>query len=154
MGPRAEGVVRVLTLPPATDSVPTARRFVVEALTALGAPGACDDAAALVSELATNAVIHARTPFTVVVDRDGDTVRVGVQDSSLVAPRRRAYGLDATTGRGLRLVTTLSSDWGVTADSTGKIVWFTLPCEGGPTAEAWYADADLDALLGAFDESR
>lgn len=137
-----------------SDSVPTARRFVEEALTTLGAPGACDDAAALVSELATNAVIHARTPFTIVVDRDGATVRVGVHDSSLVVPRRRAYGLDATTGRGLRLVATLASDWGVTADGAGKLVWFTLPCDGGDTVQAWYADDDLDALLSAFDESR
>jgi hypothetical protein len=130
--------VATTTLPAATESVPAARQFVMDALTDLGAAGACDDAVALVSELATNAVIHARTPYTIAVSRDGDTVRVVVHDLSAVIPRQRGYGLDATTGRGLRLV------------AGGKAVWFEVSCEGGRDALAWYADVDLDALLVAF----
>jgi len=140
-----------VTLPAVTHSVPTARRFVMAALADVDAAGASDDAVALVSELATNAVIHARTPYTVVVTRDGDTVRVGVHDRSAVVPRRRAYGLDATTGRGLRLMATVSSSWGIEAETGGKVVWFEVPCEGSRDVAAWYADVDLDALLNAFD---
>ncbi len=131
--------------------MPAARRFVLDTLTDLDAAGACDDAVALVSELATNAVIHARTVYTVAVSRAGDTVRVGVQDRSAVIPRRRAYGLDATTGRGLRLVATLASNWGIHAESDGKTVWFEMPREGArDDASAWYADIDVESLLDAF----
>jgi len=124
----------------------------VDALTDLDAAGACDDVVTLVSELATNAVIHARTPYTIVVSRYGDTVRVGVRDLSAVIPRRRAYGVDATTGRGLRLVATIASDWGVEAESGGKVVWFEVRCEGDRNPPEWYADVDVDALLDAFGE--
>lgn len=145
--------VATLTLPASTQSVPVARRFVTEALTDLGAAGACDDAVALVCELATNAVIHARTSYTIAVSRDGDAVRVGVHDLSAVIPRRRSYGLDATTGRGMRLVASMSSDWGIEAESGGKVVWFEMPCEGGDrTPPEWYADVDVEALLSAFGE--
>ena len=141
-----------LTFPARSESVPAARRFVREALTDLDAAGACDDAVALVSELATNAVIHARTPFTVVVSPDADTVRVGVHDLSVVLPRRRGYGLDATTGRGLRLVASMASDWGIEAEGEGKVVWFTVRREGSEPTDGWYADADVEALLSAFDD--
>jgi len=117
----------------------------------LDSAGACDDAVALVSELATNAVIHARTPFTITVSRDGDTIRVGVHDRSAVSPRRRAYGLDATTGRGLRLVATIASNWGIDAEPGGKVVWFEVRREGlRDDASAWYADVDVEYLLDAF----
>ena len=136
-----------------TDSVPAARRFVLKALSDLDAAGACDDAVSLVSELATNAVIHARTSFTIVVRRAGDTVRVGVQDSSAVIPRRRGYGPDATTGRGLRLVATIASNWGIDPEPAGKMIWFELPREGRRgDASAWYADVDVESLLDAFGE--
>jgi anti-sigma regulatory factor (Ser/Thr protein kinase) len=141
-----------VTFAASTQSVPAARRFVLVALREMDASGACDDAAALVSELATNAVIHARTPFTLVVNRVEDAVRVRVHDGSVVLPRRRSYGLDAATGRGLRLISTLSSDWGIEAESGGKVVWFELPCEGSADVDGWYDDVDMDALLDAFDD--
>lgn len=141
-----------LTLPAATESVPAARQFVMDTLTDLGAAGACEDAVALVSELATNAVIHAHTPYTIAVSRDGDTVRVDVHDLCAVIPRRRGYGLDATTGRGLRLVATISSNWGIEAETGGKAVWFEVPSEGSRNVLAWYGDVDLDALLVDFND--
>jgi anti-sigma regulatory factor (Ser/Thr protein kinase) len=141
-----------VTLPAVTDSVSAARRFVRGALSDLDAAQACDDAVTLVSELATNAVIHARTPYTIVVSHEGDTVRVGVHDLSAVNPRRRAYGLDATTGRGLRLLATLASSWGIDAETGGKVVWFEVPCKGSQDPAAWYADVDVEALLNAFDD--
>jgi anti-sigma regulatory factor (Ser/Thr protein kinase) len=54
-----------LTFPAEVSSVPAARRFARDSLIALGAAGACDDAEMLVCERATNAVLHARTSFTV-----------------------------------------------------------------------------------------
>jgi anti-sigma regulatory factor (Ser/Thr protein kinase) len=135
-----------------TQSVPAARRFVTDALADVDA-GVSDDVVMLVSELATNAVIHARTPYTIDVSRDGDTVRVAVHDRSPVIPRRRAYGLDATTGRGLRLLASFSSDWGMEAEDGGKVVWFEVRRDGDRTPLEWYADADVEALLNAFDDA-
>jgi hypothetical protein len=62
--------------------------------------------------------------------------------------------LDATTGRGLRLVATLSSSWGIDAETGGKVVWFEVPCQGGRDVAAWYADVDVDVdpFLNAFDD--
>ena len=132
-----------------------ARQFVRERLRALGADGACDDAGTLVSEIATNAVLHARTPFTVEVTRDGLTVRVCVLDLSPVMPRARAYGAEATTGRGMRLIASLASDWGVQVQGQGrKTVWFELPAAGNPNeAPAWEDGVvDVAALLAGFDD--
>ena len=140
-----------MTLPADAVSVPAARRFVRDRLVELGAAGACDDAEALVSELATNAVLHARTPFTVEVSREGETVRVVVLDASPSPPRVRDYGTDATTGRGMRLVAAISSDWGTTSQSGEKAVWFELPADGSTASvDGWHEDVDVDSLLASF----
>ena len=143
------------TFPPLPQSVPLARRFIRGALEALNASGAIEDAETLISEMATNAVLHAHTEFTIDVTRDGPTVRIQVRDLSAVLPRRRDYAIDATTGRGVRLLESLSSRWGVDRDSAGKTVWFDLPAAGNPQrVPAWDEDldVDVDALLASFDD--
>jgi anti-sigma regulatory factor (Ser/Thr protein kinase) len=142
------------SFPADSASVPAARRFVRDTLDELGVSAAWDGAAMLVSELATNAVLHARTTFTVHVLRDHDTVRVSVQDLSLVLPRQRAYGTESTTGRGLRLVSSLALAWGVERHEGGKSVWFDVPAAGdrGTVTEAWDSDLDVEALLAGFDD--
>jgi anti-sigma regulatory factor (Ser/Thr protein kinase) len=140
-----------LTFPAEVSSVPAARRFVRDSLIALGAVGACDDAELLVCELATNAVLHARTSFTVEVSGDGRTARICVHDLSPARPRTRDYGLGATTGRGMRLVASIAADWGVEQQGSGKTVWFALPVAGSTApVPAWEDDIDVDALLAGF----
>lgn len=139
-----------LTLPPVTESVSVARRFVLRTLADQVAAGAGDNAVALVSELATNAVIHAQTVYTVVVSSDGRTVRVAVHDLSAVIPRQQVYGSEATTGRGLRLVATMSANWGIAPAVGGKAVWFEVACEGGREPPAW--EVDMNALIDALDD--
>lgn len=128
--------VRDPPLPPSPESVGAARRAVRRTLESWGLAGLADTAVLLVSELATNVLLHARSEFSVRVDRRGSVVRVTVVDASVRQPARRRYGLDAGTGRGLALVETLSSAWGVeSADGPWcKGVWFELP-DTGPTAE-------------------
>jgi anti-sigma regulatory factor (Ser/Thr protein kinase) len=77
------------------------------------------------SELATNALTHTGTPFTVVLEQDGPCVRLTVSDGAPSVPvRRRAAGDLDESGRGLAIVETLSSEWGVTVMSDGcKSVW-------------------------------
>ena len=80
----------------------------------------------LTSELATNAVLHARSGFRVRVRAGPDSVRVEVVNDEpelLLAMREPS----ARGGRGLRLVQELSLDWGVESTRDEKIVWFEVP---------------------------
>jgi hypothetical protein len=111
-------------LEPVPASVPAARRFVSEALIAAGADDDVWAVAQLTSELATNAVVHAATPFVVKVAVGERTIRISVADRRpKVAAARRNFGGDATTGRGLRMVDSLSEAWGTDVDGTTKTVW-------------------------------
>ena len=80
----------------------------------------------LVSELVTNALLHARSAPAVEVTRDGDRIRCVVLDDSPMVPRRRHYASDAVTGRGIALVETLATRWGSERNGPGKRVWFEL----------------------------
>lgn len=142
--------------PPEPVSVPEARRFVRATLESLGLIAAWDAAQMLVSEVATNAVLHARTDFTVSVVQHGDRVRVNVVDLSPAMPRARSYGVDSTTGRGMRLLGSLALTWGVDPEDVGKTVWFEVLADGddGTLAEPWDSEIDLDLneLLAGFDD--
>jgi anti-sigma regulatory factor (Ser/Thr protein kinase) len=119
----------VRTFPPRPTAVRDARQFVVERL---AGARASDTAALLVSELATNAVQHAGTSFTVTV-KVGRRVRVEVVDHSPAPPLPRHVPVEADHGRGLSIVAALASRWGTAPTAEGKVVWFELP-KGGPTS--------------------
>ena len=135
------------TLPGLTSSVPTARRFAEQVLAGWGHPDAGWTAAQVISELAANCALHARTEFTVTVTADDTQIRLEVQDAAPGAVQQRSYSETATTGRGLRMVGQLSTDWGVTTHPSGKTVWVLLPLDGAAEQEP-----DLDALLSSFDD--
>ena len=63
----------------------------------------------------------------------------------------RDYGTDATTGRGMRLVDSISSRWGVDRSPDRKVVWFELPQQGSQE-QAWDDDTDAEVLIAAFSE--
>jgi anti-sigma regulatory factor (Ser/Thr protein kinase) len=116
-----------LTLPGVPASVPAARRFVRDTLATWGLDLLVDAAALVVSELATNAVLHARSELTVRLLKDeGGSLRLEVLDRSprQVAPRHHSAG--SATGRGLSIVRDLASDWGVDERAGGKTVWVQL----------------------------
>ena len=112
-------------------SVGLARRFVSDALCTWGINGLVDSARLVVSELVTNAVLHARSDVSVTLLFDGLKVRLEVSDDSPEPPRKRHYGNDATTGRGLALVDATSSSWGTTLGEGGKTVWAELTFVAG-----------------------
>jgi anti-sigma regulatory factor (Ser/Thr protein kinase) len=86
------------------------------------------DAVLLASELATNAVVHARSGFEVAVSTDVDRLRVEVSDADPGVPQVQWVPAGATSGRGLLIVETMAAAWGVTTlDGGGKTVWFELP---------------------------
>jgi hypothetical protein len=118
-----------------------------------------DDAALLTSELATNAVIHGNSVFSVTVDLFERSVRIGVVDRSSEEPRRRPYTSTSGTGRGLGMVADLATAWGVERGDGGKCVWFELPLDEPSAAAAIAAaveasvagEVDVDALLAELD---
>lgn len=91
-----------------------------------------DDLLLCLSEVVTNAVLHAGPPIQVLGGVVDAKVRVEVSDGSMAAPVRRRPEHSSPTGRGLNLLDSLASDWGVEITSSGKTVWFEIP--GAPAA--------------------
>lgn len=115
------------TLPWSGRGPTDARRFVTDTLAAWGYSELIDDAAVITTELAANAVLHARTSFTVTISRRPDgTIRVAVRDASVLPPCRRQPELFESSGRGLGLVDAVSAGWGADLLSDGKVVWAQL----------------------------
>ena len=86
----------------------------------------CGDLLVCVSEAVTNAVIHARTPFRLVVREMGRLLRVEVTDADPTPPVIRHPEPTTPNGRGMLLIDQLSSEWGVDQDRHGKTVWFVF----------------------------
>lgn len=91
--------------------------------------------ALLVTELVTNAILHARTPMQLTMEARPGCVRICVEDESRERPEVRHYESDAVTGRGLALVEHLASSWGIDTNSSGKVVWCEVSVDPA-TAEA------------------
>jgi hypothetical protein len=110
------------------DAPLAARRFVAGLLgrRPYGDRVDAGDAQLVVSELATNAVIHAGTPFSVALRSDGEFVRIAVHDWSSMQPVVGDDDPTATSGRGLRLIAMVSHAWGVEFGPDGKTVWAEL----------------------------
>jgi hypothetical protein len=80
----------------------------------------------LANELASNAITHARTPFTVALVSTHFGVRIEAGDGSPAMPMEPEC-LDSSGRRpGLTLVRQFSSAWGVDRDSDGKTVWSVI----------------------------
>jgi anti-sigma regulatory factor (Ser/Thr protein kinase) len=130
-----------LDLPPEPKSATRARSLTREYLQSSCPPEAIEVAALLVTELVTNAVLHARTPIVVVVDSSPGVVFLAVNDGSGVDPIAREYSVDAATGRGIKLVRELSTRWGVERSDDGKRVWceITFPTSAESRADGGVA---------------
>lgn len=109
-------------------SVSAARQFVTDCLIEAGATSVLDEARLLISELATNAIVHAATDFSVSVHISAGRVYVEVRDGdpNLLVLEHRALGLDEPGGHGLRIVGRLAGSWGTRVEEHGKVVWFSV----------------------------
>jgi anti-sigma regulatory factor (Ser/Thr protein kinase) len=132
-------------LPPELGSVVAGRRLVEAAARSWAiAASVSEDAALAVSELVTNAVLHAGTVVHVTVRRLGRGMRLEVRDGS---PRLPLVGVDrmedllatrSMTGRGLALLASAVDRWGADPTGTGKVIWaelgtqrrYAIPAEG------------------------
>ncbi len=107
-------------------SVAAARRFAASTLADYPAPLKAQ-VVLMVSELATNAVQHAHSGFTVTIEEDAGSIRVTVRDAGGGHPQVRAPGPTELRGRGLMIVEAIAEDWGVDERSDAKAVWFAVP---------------------------
>lgn len=140
--------VREATFEPTPDAISAARRFVTDLVSVACSADEVERLALVTSELATNAVLHAGSAFTVQVLTATESIWVAVHDSDVHPPSRRSTAVDGVSGRGLSIVEKLALDWGVHVEptSSGKWVWAQLPLR--PTADQNGADQN-----GAEDRS-
>lgn len=131
---------------PHPSSVGDARRMVREALTRLGRDDLANTAELLVSEVVTNALVHAGTPIDVTAWVREPGLRVEVRDGSPQLPSLRHNATLAGTGRGLLLLQQMVDAWGAQRHGDGKTVWFEL---GSGDLEAEASEIDLTGLEAA-----
>jgi anti-sigma regulatory factor (Ser/Thr protein kinase) len=112
--------------PAVPESVGAARRFTRAALNRHSVDAELiQTATLLVSELATNAIIHAASTIQLRVGI-GNEIRIEVCDSGDDEPIVAGGGPDDESGRGLAIVATLADTWDWSPKDPGKVVWFEL----------------------------
>ncbi len=119
-----------LSLGPGPRGVQNARRWVVDTCTDIDRPDLVECAELGVSELVTNALLHAQPPILVRVRGTREHPRVEVRDGSVQAPHlpdthpTDEDELLLTFGRGLGIVARCADAWGAEIEDDGKVVWF------------------------------
>lgn len=122
-------------LTPGPRGVSDARRWVTQVLTEIDRPELVESAAISVSEVITNALLHAQQPVNVRLRGTREHPRVEVRDGSREPPALPDLESDPTDdllltfGRGLSIVARVSSAWGAEIDEDGKTVWFVPQLE-------------------------
>jgi anti-sigma regulatory factor (Ser/Thr protein kinase) len=122
----------VVHLPCTPASVALARRALSSELRAAGVfDQAVRDAALVISELLSNAILHAYPlpgeRLQVAWAMDGTSVEVAVSDGgSPSVPHAGHPSASSVTGRGLSIVEHLCQTWGIRTDELGLTVWAVL----------------------------
>ncbi|MBM9461580.1 response regulator [Nocardioides sp. zg-536] len=131
-----DGVVEAaVQLPRDLASVGEARAFVRSRLEAWGLGELMDLAYLVVSELAANAITHADSHYELSVVAAEHGVRIAVRDYGPGMPAPGPPQLSDEHGRGLLLVSAMSSAWGVEHREVGKVVWAELRREQDAVAD-------------------
>lgn len=119
----------VLELEPSGIAPAQARRMLRETVASLVPADVAHTAELLVSELVTNAITHGRGVVRLSIDCADHCLSVTVSDDEPATPQVQPERLMSDGGRGLRMIESLASAWGVNPrhDSPGKDVWFRLP---------------------------
>jgi len=124
---------------PAVPAAVAAARAIVDDVAISLSFALRDDAALLVSELMSNAVRHGGATATLTVGLGEGYLTVELHDDGAGRPAMPSGAMDPSvaSGRGLRILDRLASQWGVEddPDGIGKTVWFRLATDQGTTAE-------------------
>lgn len=111
---------------PVSGGVRAGRRWARERLQTLAwtheAPQTVDDIVLTVSELITNAHVHAHSGAQVMLTWDNRCLHVSVHDADNSEPAPRLPEDDRTSGRGLVLVDALADSWETHQQTDGKTV--------------------------------
>jgi anti-sigma regulatory factor (Ser/Thr protein kinase) len=118
--------IQTAELMPTLAAPGMARRLVIEALQQWEWAGDHQVAALIVSELSTNAVVHAHSPFRVCITRTQDQVRISVTDLHPGSPVVVSSTQQVTSGRGLSIISDLADRWDHDIGVGGKEVWAEL----------------------------
>lgn len=124
-GPKASDRCTTV-LPPVVASARRARALITEQLEAWGEEALVETAQLCVSEIVTNAVVHAATPVQLDIRLLPAVVRVEVGDGGAAPPERIEAQDEDVHGRGIAIVELLAAAWGVEPRDEGKCVWFEL----------------------------
>lgn len=108
-----------------------ARRLVVRTLGERGHNGApVENMALVVSELATNAVLHAGSSFSIRLRLASGMLHIAVEDSRPLSVMEVEDGLIVHPGHGLGVIDAICTRWGAeNMPGGGKVVWAELPYE-------------------------
>jgi len=108
-------------------AVAEARHLVTSYLQERGMPATLvADAALATSELVTNALVHGRPPIELRLRLEGAEVLVEVRDRATYQPRKLRPDETDEHGRGLQIVSAISTRWGTRPTEHGKAVWCVL----------------------------
>ncbi len=110
-------------LEPKLSAVRDARVMIRDPLKRWGLEDLIDTSELLVSELVTNAIKYANGEVLLRLILEPDSLVCEVHDSSPALPRVLQVDKDAENGRGLHVVSQMSSRWGARRTLTGKVVW-------------------------------
>lgn len=137
----------VTVLPPVPQSAPLARAVVRDVLAGSSLEAIVDIAELCVSELVTNAVLHAGTELELEIGYAPKGLRLSVSDASSKSPVLSRHTRTASTGRGLAMVAAVADAWGVDEHpGGGKTVWCELS-DHGPKAPL----IDITSVMDAWD---
>jgi hypothetical protein len=116
-----------LDLQYAPSSPLIARTRAVEFVSPWASDRFCGDLRVLVSELVTNAVLHGLPDIRLnVCTVAALRVRFEVFDGSDALPEIRKPSIESRSGRGLKIVDAIATDWGARRLLDGKVVWCEL----------------------------
>ena len=114
-----------MLLEPSVASPARAREYCDSVLVEAGCTASkAADARLVVSELVTNAVVHARTPIELLLHLRDRVLRIEVTDLGVDRPQR--WARDESSGRGLPIIEALGKAWGVIDLGSSKTVWCEL----------------------------
>lgn len=118
-----------MRLGPDSREVGLARRFVLDRCVKWGRPAIADDAAVVASELVANAMVHVHSSCELTLGLRGEVLRIEVVDHGAGMPDLHDATADDEHGRGLLVVSILSTAWGSEPRDDGKSVWAELKAE-------------------------